>query len=179
VPNLRHPIRRVIAVCAGLAAPLVLIAACSPGQYPVDYFREMHYQQSHRLLQADRLAPPPDAVPITGSRASLSFAQAGAMQSPVAPSPQRLEQGQTIFRVNCAMCHGADGRGTGMIADRFAAGSASPPVDFTSARARGRTDGELFWIVTNGLGNMPPFGDLLTDDQRWTVIQAIRGIQGQ
>jgi mono/diheme cytochrome c family protein len=156
-----------------------LLTACTPGQYPVDYFREMHYQQSHRLLQSDRLAPPPGAVPITGSRASLSWEQAGTMQSPVGGSAQRQEQAQQLFKVNCAMCHGGDGRGTGMIAERFAANSANPPADLTSGRVRARSDGQLYWIVTNGIGNMPPFGDLLTDDQRWTVVQAIRGMQGQ
>jgi mono/diheme cytochrome c family protein len=171
-------IRRVVAACAGLAG-MLLLTACTPGQYPIDIFRELHYQQSYRLLQAERLAPPPDAVPVTGGQATYSYEQASAMQSPVGSSPQRLEQAQMLYRVNCAMCHGGDGRGTGMIAERFAANSANPPADLTSQRVRGRSDGELFWIVSNGLGNMPPFGDLLTDDQRWTVIQAIRSIQGQ
>jgi mono/diheme cytochrome c family protein len=172
-------LHRVVAICTGIAGMLAFLTACTPGQYPIDYFREMHYQQSHRLLQANRLSPPPDAVPVTGSRAPLSYEEARTLQSPVASSPQRQEQGNAVFRVNCAMCHGSDGRGTGMIAERFAANSANPPADLTSERVRGRSDGEIFWIVTNGLGNMPPFGDLLTDDQRWTVVQSIRGMQGQ
>jgi mono/diheme cytochrome c family protein len=172
-------VRRLGAIVA-LAGSLSLLTACYPGQYPLDYFREMHYQQSHRLLQADRLAPPVDAVPITGARASVTYEQASTMQSPVGRSPERTAQGQELFKVNCAMCHGGDGRGTSVVAERFVAnGSSTPPADLTSARVRNRADGELFFIITNGMGNMPPFGDLTTDDQRWAVVQAIRGMQGQ
>ncbi len=65
------------------------------------------------------------------------------------------------------------------MAERFTAASANPPVDFTSQRVRARTDGELFWLITNGIGNMPPFGDILTDNQRWQLVQVIRNYQGQ
>jgi mono/diheme cytochrome c family protein len=158
---------------------VTLLTACYPGQYPLDIFREMHYQPYHRLLEADRRSPPPGAVPLTGAQSSYTYEQARNLQSPVARSQQRAEQGQQIFTVNCAMCHGTDGRGTGMIAERFAGNSANPPADLTSQRVRSRTDGELFWIISNGLSNMPPFGELLTDDQRWTVVQTIRSYQGQ
>jgi len=175
-----RPRWRSIVACSGLAMTVTLLSGCYPGQYPLDIFREMHYQQSNRLLQADRLAVPRDAVPITGSsRTQESFAQARTMTSPTGRTPQRLEQGQAMFNVNCAVCHGSDAHGTGPVAERFAAGSANPPADLTSQRVRSRTDGELHWIITNGLGNMPPFGDLLTDDQRWQAVQVIRNYQGQ
>ncbi|MCL6650561.1 MAG: cytochrome c, partial [Chloroflexi bacterium] len=119
------------------------------------------------------------AVPVTGASAPMTYEQALTAQNPVARSAQALEQGQALFTINCAPCHGADARGTGLIAERFAAASANPPADLTSARVRARTDGELYWIVTNGLGNMPPFRALLTDEQRWTIVQVIRNYQGQ
>ena len=171
--------RRMVA-CAALGLSVTTLSACYPGQYPLDIFREMHYQESQRLLQADRKAPPVGAVPITGSsQTSISFEQAGTLTSPTGRTPQRLEQGQALFNVNCAVCHGSDGRGTGPVAERFAAGSANPPADLTSQRVRSRTDGELYWIISNGLGNMPPFADLLTEDQRWQAVQVIRNYQGQ
>ncbi len=176
----RLPRWRAIAACSGLAVAVSTLSACYPGQYPLDIFRELHYQQPYRLLQADRLAQPRDAVPVTGGTyVFVPFDQASSMTSPIPRSPQALQQGQATFNVNCAICHGADGRGTGPVAERFAAGSANPPADFTSQRVRSRTDGQLFWIISNGLGNMPPFADLLTDDQRWQLVQVIRNYQGQ
>jgi mono/diheme cytochrome c family protein len=34
-------------------------------------------------------------------------------------------------------------------------------------------------VVTYGLGGMPPFGDLLTPDERWTLVQYVRQVQGR
>jgi mono/diheme cytochrome c family protein len=170
---------RVAAAGLGLCGGMALLSACYPGQYPLDIFREMHYQPSQRILQSDRFAAPRDAVPITGTRASVTFEEAAALQSPIARSTQNLEAGRELFKVNCAVCHGADAHGTGPVAERFAAASANPPADLTSQRVRSRSDGQLHWIVTNGLGNMPSFGDLLNDDQRWMLVQVIRGYQGQ
>lgn len=172
------PSRAAAARCLALTTLCILVlAACSPGTYPVDLFAEMHYQQSQKLLEPDRLAPPPDAVPVTGRSAAITFEQAGSLQSPFARNPQTLDRGRQVFRVNCAMCHGADGRGTSFIAQRFSQSQAVPPVDFTGDRARGRSDGELYWIVTYGLGNMPRFANMLTDDDRWAVVQAVRSLQ--
>jgi mono/diheme cytochrome c family protein len=53
-----------------------------------------------------------------------------------------------------------------------------PPVDFASQRVRSRTDGQLFWIVANGLGNMPAFRALLTEHELWTVIHFVRQAGG-
>jgi mono/diheme cytochrome c family protein len=48
------------------------------------------------------------------------------------------------------------------------------PVDFRSDRVRNRMDGQLFWIVANGLGNMPAFRDLLSEKDLWTVVLFVR-----
>jgi mono/diheme cytochrome c family protein len=42
---------------------------------------------------------------------------------------------------------------------------------------RQHTDGELYWIVANGLGNMPAFGDQLTDTDLWSAVLAIRNLE--
>jgi mono/diheme cytochrome c family protein len=44
---------------------------------------------------------------------------------------------------------------------------------------RRHTDGELYWIVANGLGNMPAFGDKLTDQDLWSVVTEVRTLEGQ
>jgi mono/diheme cytochrome c family protein len=164
----------------GLAALCLLaLSACRPGAYPLDLFAEMHYQPSQKLLEPNRLAPPEDAVPVTGRSPGIAFTQAASLQSPLPRSAQALDRGRQVFAVNCSMCHGADGRGDSFIAQRFNQSNAIPPVDFTSDRARGRSDGELYWIITNGLGNMPRFANLLTDDDRWAVVQVVRSVQGQ
>jgi mono/diheme cytochrome c family protein len=52
-------------------------------------------------------------------------------------------------------------------------------VDFGSDRVRGRTDGQLFWIIANGLGNMPAFRDLLSERDLWMVVLFVRQAAGR
>jgi len=54
-----------------------------------------------------------------------------------------------------------------------------PPADFTSARVRSRTDGQLYWLITHGIGNMPNFASILSDDERWAMVNVVRAAQGQ
>jgi len=157
-------------------------ASCTPGAYSVEVFKELHYQPSQRYLEPDRLAPPADSVPVTGRSAFVPFTQASSLQAPSAArrTPESQQQARALFKVNCSMCHGQDGKGQSYVAQRFADSNAPvAPVDLTGSRASGRADGELYWIVSNGVGNMPRFNELLTDDQRWLLVNAIREVQGR
>jgi mono/diheme cytochrome c family protein len=162
-----------------LAAALALLAltACNGGNYPVDVFPEMHYQQSQRRLEPNRLAPARGAVPVTGSAPRVNWDQARDLTDPVAATPERLQRGLALYQVNCAMCHGVDGHARTLTAAQIASSGNIPPVDIGSPRVRERTDGQLYWIVGNGLGGMPPFGDLLTEDERWLVVGTVRELQ--
>jgi mono/diheme cytochrome c family protein len=148
-----------------------LLTACNSGPYPADVFPEMHYAPSQRREEPRRLSPPPDAVPTSGGRPAYTFDQAAGLTDPVPPSPERAAE---LYRVNCAMCHGQDGHGQGPVAHYFSDAGVVPPVDFATARVHARTDGQLYWILANGLGGMPAFGRLLTDEQLWLLVQAIR-----
>lgn len=171
-----HP--RLSGVVA-LALAGFALAGCYPGQYPTDNFREMHYQQSQRLLEAQRSSPPEGSVPRTGAKVPVSFADAAALQNPVRRTPENMAAAKSTFDVNCGVCHGQNGNGQSFVAERFRAARTVAPADLTSSRVRGRSDGELYWIITNGMGNMPPFGDLLTDDEVWSVVLQVRELQGQ
>ncbi|MSQ23232.1 MAG: cytochrome c [Chloroflexi bacterium] len=162
-----------------LAIGVLALTGCNPGAYPFDYFREMHYQQSQHLLEPQRLSPPDGSVPRTGGRPQISFAGARDLQNPVRSTPDTQKAGVALFKVNCAVCHGAAGNGESFVAQRFTANHFVPPADLASSRVRNRTDGELDWIIDNGIGGMPPFRDLLTEDQVWALVNQVRAVQGQ
>jgi hypothetical protein len=149
----------------------LMLTACGPTTYPADVYPEMHYQPSVRRLEPQRPSPPADAVPVTGSTPHLSFDDASSLSNPVAGTPEALQRARDLTRVNCAACHGADGHGQGPVAAYF---SPVRPVDFRSDRVRNRSDGQLFWIVANGVGNMPAFRSLLSEQELWTVVLFIR-----
>jgi cytochrome c553 len=157
------------------SAALVLFTACGPTTYPADVFPEMHYQPASRPLEPPREAPPADAVPVNGSTPHWSFDDATSLSNPVTATPVNLQQSQQLARVNCAACHGVDGHGGGPVSSYF---SPVRPVDFASERVKSRTDGQLFWLIANGIGNMPAFRSLLTEQQLWTVVLYVRQAGG-
>ena len=133
----------------------------------------MHYQPAPRRLEPPREAPPEDAVPITGSTPHRNFDEATSVTNPVSRTPQSLQHAQELARVNCAMCHGDDGHGSGRVASYF---SPVRPVDLASERVRNRTDGQLFWLIANGIGNMPAFRHLLSEQDLWTIVLYVRQV---
>lgn len=160
----------------GLVALLAGACVGTPG-YLIDIYPEMHYSPVYRPQEPPRISAPADAVPISGKEAPLTLDQAKLVQSPLEPTSENAARGIQVFMVNCAICHGPTGRGNGPMAQRFENAFATPPVDFTSERVRSRTDGELFYFITNGIGFMPHFGPLLSADDRWAVIPYIHATQ--
>lgn len=169
--------RKHLLLVVGVA---LLVTACYPGVYAVDVFPEMHYQPSYRPYEPPRLSAADSAVPITGKPIEpADFGAATELSNPVPPSLETSQRAETLFRVNCLPCHGPEGRGDGRIAQYFQSAQLPPPVDFASVRARSRSDGQLYFIIANGLGNMPSFGRLLTPDERWHLVYFIRGVQAK
>lgn len=54
-----------------------------------------------------------------------------------------------------------------------------PPMNLTSDQVKSISDGEIFYYLSNGLADMPPFDNLLTPDQRWALVLYIRHLEGQ
>jgi mono/diheme cytochrome c family protein len=98
------------------------------------------------------------------------------MTNPVGATPQNLGHARELVRINCSACHGQSGHGDGPVAGYFAP---VRPVDFASDRVHNRTDGQLFWIIANGLGNMPAFRDLLPEQDLWTAVLFVRQSGGR
>ena len=157
---------------------VLLLTSCDQGAYPADIFPEMHHQPSYARLEPQRPAVPEDAVPVSGGGPDYTFDRAASLTNPVPRSAQETAQAQGLYHINCAMCHGDGGHGDGRIAAYFKAAGRTPPPDYASSRVASRTDGQLYWLVSHGIGGMPPFRDLLTDLQRWTLVDFIRQVQG-
>jgi putative copper resistance protein D len=103
-----------------------------------------------------------DAYPTTYRRPSVPY-QAVSVAS-----------GEALYRTHCATCHGAGGRGDGP----GGAGLPKPPADLTAAHAAQHTVGDMFWWLTHGIpaAGMPSFGSVLSEEDRWDLINFIRTI---
>lgn len=99
-----------------------------------------------------------------------SPAWADTLKSPFHEEPLTLAQGEELFTLYCATCHGDAGYGDG------AAGGAlgEKPANFHDTLVTRQSDGALYWKLSSGKGNMPPFKDVFTEEQRWQLVAYLR-----
>lgn len=93
---------------------------------------------------------------------------------PWVPNEQVVAHGKKLFATNCAMCHGAEGKGDG------AAGAGLNPkprniVEGKWTQGEGMTS--HFNVLTNGIkgSSMAAYGHLAAAD-RWALVQFIESI---
>lgn len=94
-------------------------------------------------------------------------------KNPLADTPEVRADGKEAFSHFCVVCHGMDGRNTGVpFANRM-----SPPVPSLASRnVQQYTDGQLKWILDNGIrpSGMPGAKQTLSDDELWSIVVFLR-----
>jgi predicted CXXCH cytochrome family protein len=98
-------------------------------------------------------------------------------RNPLDPSSQNLQDGEELFLAKCANCHGHDGSGLTPMGT-----SLYPRVpDLRSAQTQNLTDGEIHYIIENGvqLTGMPAWGspDQPQEADSWKLVLFIRGLR--
>jgi mono/diheme cytochrome c family protein len=95
------------------------------------------------------------------------------VKNPLATTPDSLADGKEAFSHYCVACHGLDGQNTGVpFADRM-----SPPVpSLSSAEIQSYTDGQLKWVIDNGIwpSGMPGSKGTLSDEEIWSIVIYLR-----
>ena len=96
--------------------------------------------------------------------------EADKLVNPLIENKTATEEGKKIYAQICTVCHGEKGKGDG------AAGIAlSPkPGNFTSEKVQQQTDGALFWKLTEGRPPMASYKNILTETQRWQLVNYLR-----
>ncbi len=56
------------------------------------------------------------------------------------------QKGKEIFDVQCAICHGVEGKGDGAAG----MGLTPRPADLTSKKVQSQSDGAIYWKITTG-----------------------------
>ena len=96
--------------------------------------------------------------------------RAARKKNPIAADDKSIASGKNVYAAQCLSCHGKTGKGDGP-----AAKDLNPkPHDLGDAKVGAQSDGALFWKLTEGRKPMPSFEKLITEDERWHVINYIR-----
>lgn len=96
-------------------------------------------------------------------------------KNPLPATPENIAAGKEAFSHYCVACHGIDGQNTGVpFANRL-----SPPVpSLKSADVQTYTDGQLKWIIDNGVwpSGMPGSSGILSDEEIWSTVLYVRNL---
>ena len=95
-----------------------------------------------------------------------------AKKNPVAPTPEGLAEARKLYGFHCAMCHNKDGDGKGELATEMKLELHDWRDGSTLEKM---TDGEMFFIISNGKGKMlGGEGDRTPEKMRWNLVNLVR-----
>jgi len=121
--------------------------------------------------------PTPDTLAHEGHKRSNAPASAKKLKNPLTAGEETINAGKQLFNNHCAICHGEDGKSKTDVA----ASMKKKPTDLTAKEMRGITDGEIYWVLTNGVAKngMPGFKTKANDKERWQMTVYVKHLMGE
>ena len=108
------------------------------------------------------------------ARSAALSSDAQARANPVPKTPEVLSEARAHWADHCAVCHANDGSGDAQMGKR----TYPPAPDMRLPATQQMTDGELFYIIQNGirLSGMPAWGGGSGHDEQdsWKLVHFIR-----
>jgi mono/diheme cytochrome c family protein len=156
----------------GFSLLIVLGAAGVMGFAAVTRFRD-NMTETPRIVTGERnFRMPPGVVPRGGELTMPKEAReiAAKRPNPIRATAESIEIGKRHFATFCTPCHGETGKGDGLVAAKFI-----PPPDLsTAALQKARTDGYWYSYIAVGGAVMPAYGEALSPEERWHVVNFLR-----
>lgn len=112
---------------------------------------------------------------VAGRARNMAIARrARDLANPIKESAEVIADGRAHFADHCALCHGNDGSGQTVIGQ----GLWPKAPDMRQARTQNLSDGELFWIIENGIRftGMPAWSTGTEEGEQasWNLVHFIR-----
>ena len=79
-----------------------------------------------------------------------------------------------LFNINCAICHGAEGKANGPLST---SGKIGAVANLTLDQYVSMADGTMYHSIFYGKNNMGSYASQLSRKQRWQLVQYIRTLQ--
>ncbi|MGZ4819574.1 MAG: c-type cytochrome [Terriglobales bacterium] len=95
------------------------------------------------------------------------------LANPLPDTAETQQTGAEHFQHHCQICHGLDGHNSGV---PFAAQMSPPVADLGDKSVQSYSDGQLKWIIQNGIRftGMPGWSGILDENEQWAIIHYIR-----
>jgi mono/diheme cytochrome c family protein len=116
---------------------------------------------------------PKRSVPVPGTMTLVKDAAAAeSMKNPNAADDKSVAKGAKLFEIYCTACHGAEGKGDGLVGAKLAL----RPYDLSADQTRQRSDGFIWGYLTFGGAVMPTYANDLSPTERWHVVNYVRKV---
>jgi mono/diheme cytochrome c family protein len=132
---------------------------------------------SPRIMPGERSFPMPTGVVPRGGELIIPKEQrdvAAKQPNPVKPSDASIAIGRDRFATYCVPCHGPEAKGgtSGPVAAKFI-----PTPDLTNAELqKQRTDGYWHSYIVVGGAVMPAYGEALSSQEAWHIVNFLRSV---
>ncbi len=161
--------RLIIAGLVGLIAVAVL-EMFAYDVIKIDWISFMKIQPAFQPMYHP-LPVPTEAIPVEGV---VYDPVLGIPANPVTADQVSVTRGGELFKINCLLCHGTQGKGDGPVASHLE----NKVFDLTSFPIHSFTDGGIFFVISTGVpGKMPALNENLTVRERWDVVNYVRTLK--
>jgi mono/diheme cytochrome c family protein len=95
-------------------------------------------------------------------------------KNPLESSLTSISEGKRLYgATDCALCHGKDGGGKGVLAKDISMNLHDWRKPASLAHF---TDGELFYLILKGKGRMPAYENRETPENVWQIVNYLRSM---
>jgi mono/diheme cytochrome c family protein len=169
---------RRIRVLFGTVAVLAAMIGCRQEMYDQPKYKPLGKSDFFADQRASR--PLVEGTVARGTLAAAPLPAAGAPSAeafwttlPMPLTRELLFRGRERFEIFCSPCHDRTGGGEGMVVRR----GYRPPPSLHIERLRGAPIGQLYDVMTRGLGPMPDYAQQIPPEDRWAIAAYVRALQ--
>ena len=194
-----------ITILTGILASAVALSSCG-GAHGNDpghaYMPDMYYSRAYEAYGYNNNPADHDlksrgafynAMPVPGTMArgdvssfpipagDSGYAMAATYHSPMQGmpmTPKQMTEGERLFLINCAICHGPALDGNGPLWKGGDGPFPAAPRNLKDAYTKKLSDGQMYHVITYGKGQMGSYASQVHPEQRWWIINYIRSKQG-
>ena len=128
--------------------------------------------QSNRLPVAKTIAR--GYMPYIYGNDTAGYGNAGRfLHNPLEKNEINLKQGEELYGKFCSPCHGATGKGDGLVGAKLP----GPPPPYNGPALKTLPEGKIFHSITYGKNLMGPHESMLSKEERWKIVLFVQKLQ--
>ena len=176
-----------VLVLTSVVAASGCVRGCTSSRPPIHLNPSMDDQPKVRPQAASNFfyngasmrEPVPGTIPIDGLQEDGAFFTGKGPDgqfvatSPVTVDEAVVERGRERYGIYCEPCHDARGDGRGILFER----GSVPTATFHQDKVLKYPDGQIFDVITNGMGLMSGYRWPIPPADRWAIIAYVRELQ--